>query len=206
MILAMTYTTVANTLFTLGACPLITAVLARIILKERLTPATLIATLVAMTGIGIMVSGGVMGGGVVGNLIALACALFFSLFVICLRIGKDRDMLPTSVIGAIFSVAIGAIGCQFDFHMSNQDLWLCFVWGGLLMTAVHTLFTLASRFVAGAEIMLISLIEFMLGPIWVWLVYSEAPGTTGLIGGALVLGAVTIRSVMLIHHQRSDSP
>ena len=206
MILAMTYTTVANTLFTLGACPLITAVLARIILKERLTPATLIATLVAMTGIGIMVSGGVMGGGVVGNLIALACALFFSLFVICLRIGKDRDMLPTSVIGAIFSVAIGAIGCQFDFHMSNQDLWLCFVWGGLLMTAVHTLFTLASRFVAGAEIMLISLIEFMLGPIWVWLVYSEAPGTTGLIGGALVLGAVTIRSVFLIHHQRIDSP
>ena len=206
MILAMTYTTVANTLFTLGACPLITAVLARIILKERLTPATLIATLVAMTGIGIMVSGGVMGGGVVGNLIALACALFFSLFVICLRIGKDRDMLPTSVIGAIFSVAIGAIGCQFDFHMSNQDLWLCFVWGGLLMTAVHTLFTLASRFVAGAEIMLISLIEFMLGPIWVWLVYSEAPGTTGLIGGALVLGAVTIRSVLLIHQQRSDRP
>ena len=153
-----------------------------------------------------MVGGGAMGGGLVGNLIALACALFFSLFVICLRIGKDRDMLPTSVIGALFSVAIGGIGCQFDFHMSNQDLWLCFVWGGLLMTAVHTLFTLASRFVAGAEIMLISLIEFMLGPLWVWLVYSEAPGTTGLIGGALVLGAVTIRSVLLIHQQRSQSP
>jgi drug/metabolite transporter (DMT)-like permease len=52
--------------------------------------------------------------------------------------------------------------------------------------------------------MLISLIEFMLGPLWVWLVYSEAPGTTGLIGGALVLGAVTIRSVLLIHQQRSQ--
>jgi len=206
MILAMTYTTIANTLFTLGACPLITAVLARVILKERLTPATLIATLVAMTGIGIMVGGGVMGGGVIGNLIALTCALFFSLFVICLRIGKDRDMLPTSVIGALIGIAIGAIGCQFDFRMSSQDLWLCFAWGGLLMTTVHTLFTLASRFVAGAEIMLISLIEFMLGPLWVWLVYSEAPGTTGLIGGALVLGAVTIRSVLLIHQQRSQSP
>ena len=115
-------------------------------------------------------------------------------------------MLPASVVGGLIGISIGLTMSGFDYVLSAHDFAICFLWGGIITSMVHFLFVVGSRYVPGAEIMLISLIEFMLGPIWVWLVYSEAPGTTGLIGGALVLGAVTIRSVLLIHQQRSDSP
>ena len=51
VVLAMSYTTIANALFTLSACPLITAILARIFLKEAISRSTLIAIAIAMVGI-----------------------------------------------------------------------------------------------------------------------------------------------------------
>ncbi|SVB40418.1 uncharacterized protein METZ01_LOCUS193272, partial [marine metagenome] len=93
-IVAMSHTTVANALFTISSAPLITAVLARVFLKEKITRPTFIAVLIAMSGIAVMVGDGFISGAVFGNLLALLCAFFFSIFVICLRIGKDRNMLP----------------------------------------------------------------------------------------------------------------
>ena len=94
VILAMSYTTIANALFTLSACPLITAILARMVLKERISLATLIAIVVAMLGIIIMIADGLSSGSLIGNLIALACATFFSFYVIALRREKIKICCP----------------------------------------------------------------------------------------------------------------
>ncbi|GIS88394.1 MAG: hypothetical protein CM1200mP18_11040 [Gammaproteobacteria bacterium] len=123
-------TTVASALFTISASPLITAVLARIFLKEHISRPTMVAIVVAMIGISIMVSDGILSGSIFGNLLALLCAFFFSTFVIFLRVGKDRNMLPASVMGAIIGGLIGLVGCEFDFKVSLHDLSLLFLWGG----------------------------------------------------------------------------
>ncbi|MDP7524638.1 MAG: DMT family transporter, partial [Arenicellales bacterium] len=182
--------------------PLITAVLAKIFLKEPLARATLVAIAVAMAGITIMVADGLGGGSVLGNLLALLCAFFFSLFVIFLRLGKDRNMLPATVLGGIISASIGLIGAGFDYHLELHDGLICLLWGGIIVSIVHYLFTQASRHVAGAEIMLITLIEFTLGPIWVWLGFGERPTTVAIAGGALVLGAVAGRALTLVRQTR----
>jgi drug/metabolite transporter (DMT)-like permease len=198
VILAMSHTTIANALFTLSSCPLITAVLARLFLKEPISRATLVAIIVAMVGITIMISDGLSTGSPFGNLIALACATFFSMFVICLRRGKDRNMLPSTAIGGLIGIIIGLSGAEFDYMLSGHDFAICFLWGGIIVTAVHFLFVLGSRYVLGAEIMLITLIEFTLGPFWVWLAFGEQPTRTVLFGGALVLSAVAGRSIVLM--------
>ena len=198
VILAMSHTTIANALFTLSACPLITAILARIFLKEPITRATLVAIAVAMVGITIMVADGLGSGSRFGNLIALVCAIFFSLFVICLRRGKNRNMLPASVLGGLIGVVIGLIAGNFDYGLSVHDLAICFLWGGIITSVVHFLFIFGSRYVSGAEIMLITLIEFILGPVWVWLVFMEQPTRPTLFGGILVIAAVAGRSIVLM--------
>ncbi len=198
VILAMSYTTIANALFTLSACPLITAILARMVLKERISLATLIAIVVAMLGIIIMIADGLSSGSLIGNLIALACATFFSFYVIALRRGKDQDMLPSSVVGGLVGMLLGLIGSNFNCVMSVHDTLICFVWGGIIVVAVYSLFVIGSRHVPGAEMMLITLIEFILGPIWVWLAFSEEPSERTLIGGAFVLAAVTGRSIIIM--------
>ena len=203
IILAMSHTTIANALFTLSACPLITAVLARVFLKEPIARATLVAIAVAIVGIVIMVADGLGSGSLFGNLIALACATFFSLFVIFLRRGKDRNMLPASVIGGLIGILIGLTVSGFDYALSVHDFAICFLWGGIITSAVHFLFVAGSRYVLGAEIMLITLIEFTLGPVWVWLAFGEQPTRTALLGGGLVLTAVAGRSIVLVR-QRAE--
>jgi drug/metabolite transporter (DMT)-like permease len=198
VILAMTHTTVANAMFILGACPLITAVLARIFLGERLSGATLIAIVVAMIGIGIMLADGLGAGSSLGNGLALLCALFFSMFVIFLRVGKDRNMLPSSIIGGAIGALVGLAGAGFDYHLTVHDGLLCLMWGGGIVTVVHFLFIHGSRYVPGAEIMLITLIEFTLGPMWVWIGFGEKPSALALAGGFLVLAAVAGRSIVIL--------
>ena len=202
-IIALSHTTVASALFTISASPLITAVLARIILKEHISRPTMVAIVVAMIGITIMVSDGLLSGSVFGNLLALLCAFFFSMFVVFLRVGKDRNMLPSSVMGAIMGGMIGMVGSNFDFRIPLHDVSLCFLWGAIIVTTVHYFFTLASRYITGAEIMLITLIEFTLGPIWVWLVFQEQPTNIALVGGIIVLSSVAARAVIIIHQERS---
>ena len=163
----------------------------------------MVAIVVAMIGITIMVSDGLLSGSVFGNLLALLCAFFFSMFVVFLRLGKDRNMLPSSVLGAIMGGMIGMVGSNFDFRIPLHDVSLCFLWGAIIVTTVHYFFTLASRYITGAEIMLITLIEFTLGPIWVWLVFKEQPTNIALIGGFIVLSSVAARAVIIIHQERS---
>ena len=202
VILAMTHTTIANALFTLSASPLITAVLAWIILRESISKITLIAIAVAMIGISMMLADGLGGGSIAGNLLALLCAFFFSLFVIFLRLGKDRNMLPTSVLGGAVGALVGLAGAGWDYHLSVHDGLLCLLWGGGIVTVVHFLFIQGTRYVPSAEIMLITLIEFILGPMWVWLGFGERPSNMALIGGGLVLAAVAARAVIIVY---SDS-
>ena len=202
-IMALSHTTVASALFTISAAPLITAVLARIFLKEYISRPTMVAIIVAIVGISIMVSDGLLSGSIFGNLLALLCAFFFSTFVIFLRVGKDRNMLPASVMGAIIGGLIGLVGSGFDFRVSLPDLSLFFLWGAVIATIVHYFFTLGSRYITGAEIMLITLIEFTLGPIWVWLAFGEQPTRLALTGGIIVLGAVAARSLIMMYQGRT---
>ena len=203
VILAMTHTTIANALFTLSASPLITAVLAWIILRESISKITLIAIAAAMIGISMMLADGLGGGSIAGNLLALLCAFFFSLFVIFLRLGKDRNMLPTSVLGGAVGALVGLAGAGWDYHLSVHDGLLCLLWGGGIVTVVHFLFIQGSRYVPGAEIMLITLIEFILGPMWVWVGFGERPSTMALLGGGLVLAAVAGRAIAMM--QKSNA-
>ena len=58
------------------------------------------------------------------------------------------------------------------------------------------LFVVASRHLAAAEVTLLMLTEFVLGPVWVWLVIAEVPSSYTLLGGAIVLSAVAGRAIV----------
>ncbi len=78
--------------------------------------------------------------------------------------------------------------------LSLYDLILCFVLGGLLSATVNTLFVAASKHLFAAELTLFMLLEFTLGPIWVWIFVNEVPTSWTLIGGSVVIIAVLFKS------------
>jgi len=191
---ALTHTTVANTLFTMGAIPFITAALARIFLRESLRRATLVTMLIAAVGIAVMVGGGIGLGSGYGNAMALVTACGFAGFAVIVRRNRRVDMLPTILVSSS-AICLVSVAVRFDdLGITLEDLLLCLLWGGGLSGLANWMFIVASRHLVAAEVTLFMLLEFSLGPLWVWLFAGEVPSEWTLFGGLLVIAAVALRA------------
>ena len=192
---AITHTTVANTMFLLSGAPFFAALLGRVVLGETVERGVWLAMSVALAGMAVMLWDGLGAGTLYGNSLALFAAFCFGAFAVVLRKGRGVNMLPIVVLGAVLGGANAGILCGGAFAVPFRDAALLFVWGALLSGAVHVIFTWGSRYVPGAELTLLILVEFILSPMWVWLFIDERPSLATLIGGALVLASVASRAV-----------
>ena len=201
---SLTHTTVANTLFTLSAIPLITAAMARVFLKETLGRATLITMAVAAFGMFIMMAEGLGAGSVYGNAMAVLTAICFSAYAVIVRRRREIDMLPTLLISGVMVVLTTAIASLGALEITLKDLLLCFLWGGLLSGFANWTFIIAARHLVAAEVTLFMLLEFSLGPLWVWLFVGEVPSGWTLLGGSLIISAVSGLAVYELRRGRAS--
>ncbi|RZO16301.1 MAG: DMT family transporter [Candidatus Thioglobus sp.] len=191
---SLTHTTVANTLFLLGAIPFVTAALAWAFLKERPSSATLVTMIIAFVGIVIMIGEGFAIGSIYGNLMALLTTLFFSIYAVLVRHNRQVDMLPAILISTVIIMIAVALMRQGHLEISRQDLLLCLLWGGVMSGFTSACFIVASRHIIAAEVTIFMLLESALAPIWVWFFVNEIPSRWTLVGGALVISAVLGRT------------
>ena len=194
-ILSLTHTTVANTMFLMSAAPLFAALLGWTVLGETVKRGVWIAMGVALVGMGVMLWDGIGAGTLLGNALAVMAAFSFGTFVVVLRKGRGVNMMPVVILGTVLGGLYAAFMSEWTLSISRHDVALLFVWGTLLSGTVHAIFTWSSRHVPGAELTLLILIEFILSPMWVWLVIDEQPSLATLIGGALVMASVASRAL-----------
>ncbi len=204
-IFSITNTTVANTLFMLSAGPFIAAILARGLLGERVGRNTWMAMAVAATGIAVMVGDGIAGGGLFGDLTGLGAATGFAAFAVALRRGQAGDMMPSICLAGLFGAAAAglmAVAGGDGLAVSSRDLGICLAYGGFAIAGSLIVYTVGSRHVPAAELMLFALTEVVLGPVWVWLAFAEAPGSATLVGGAILMAAITGQALSGIRRKR----
>ena len=194
-ILSMTYTTVANTMFLLSAAPFFAALLGWLTLGETVKRGVWLAMSAALAGVGVMLWDGLGAGTLLGNSLAVLGAFCFGIFAVVLRKGRGVNMLPIVVLGAVLGGINAAFMSGWVLSISFHDVALLFVWGAILSGTVHAIFTWSSRHVPGAELTLLILIEFILSPMWVWLLIDERPSLATLIGGGLVIASVASRAI-----------
>ncbi|MFT5113254.1 MAG: drug/metabolite transporter (DMT)-like permease [Parasphingorhabdus sp.] len=199
---SLMHTTIANTLFTLSSIPFFTAGLAWLFLREQLKPITMITMCIAVAGIVIMVQGGLTTGYVYGNLMALVTAFSFAIYAVLLRRNRDVNMQPALVLSSLMIMGVCYVMLKGQMQISTSDMLLCFLWGGGLSGIGNLMFLVAARHLPAGEITLYMLIEFSLGPIWVWLFVGEQPNGSTLYGGSMVLLAVAVRGVLELRSSR----
>jgi drug/metabolite transporter (DMT)-like permease len=194
-ILALRETTVANVLVVLAATPLLAALLARAVLHEPVRWNTWLALLAALAGVAVMVGDSLAAHGLAGSLLALFCAACFATHKVALRTRPDIDMVPTVVVAGVLSAAI-TLPLAWPFTAPAREVpWLAFL--GIVQLGLGlVLFTIGLRHLPVAQAGLIALLETVLGPLWVWLAVGEAPGTAGLAGAAIVLGALAANTLL----------
>ena len=191
-IVALNHTTVANVLFMQALAPIAAALIAWAALREAVTRRTALAMVVALGGVAIMV-GGPGGAKGVGLVLSVVMTLAFALAVVVTRHRRDISMAPAiSVSQVIVLVAVAPFSDpgSIDAH----DLALIVLLGVGQMGLGLAFLTMGARLISAAEVALITLLEVVVGPAWVWIVDSERPSTTTLVGGAVVVAAVALQA------------
>lgn len=188
-VLAMLNTSVANTLILYATMPVWSALLGLALIREAVRPRTWAAIVVALGGIGVIVSGSAGGGTLLGDLAAVGAAICHGLNLVVLRKAGDRDMTAALMLSGFLT----AVLCLPVLEPSSPSPWDWVVLGALgfvILPLALTLFLAGARTAPAAEVALLSLVETVAGPLWAWIVLSDAPDTRALLGGALVVGAV----------------
>ena len=189
-VLAFSYTSVANITFTIATAPFLTAILARFLLGEKISKQTIFAMLVAAVGIGILFYSNVNFDSFVGTLLAFLTACCFSCFAVILRKRKDIEMLPVLLVTGLLTIPVGIFLGSWEGAISLRDISLCLIWGAILQGFGQSLLITASKVLKAAEVPLIMLLEFTLGPFWVWLFLNEIVTFGTLIGGSFILASI----------------
>ena len=190
---SMTITSVANVVFIISTQTMFLAIFGYLFLREKVSLICFISIVLAMSGILIMVGDSISSGSLIGNLVALAIPINFSILVMIIRKNKNLDMVPAIFYSGVFSVVYGLVMSE-SLSFSNHDMFLGFLLGVPQLAFGFICITIGSRTTPSTTVGLLMLTETLFAPIWVWLFLNEIPPLSVIIGGVVIIVAIIVNS------------
>jgi drug/metabolite transporter (DMT)-like permease len=192
-ITAVFHTSTADLVFLLAFNTMFAALLSWLFLRERPRPATLIAMALMLVGVMIIVSSSLGTGNLFGNMMALATALCLSSAITISR-ASGKDMGFTALVGVIFPCLVAAYMVSETGLQIAEPWWIIF--NGLIIMPI-SFFCLANgpKYISGPEVAMFYLLETVLAPVWVWMIFAEVPTLNSLIGGTILIATLVAHSV-----------
>ena len=193
-VVSMSITTVANVVFIISTQTMFLAIFGYFYLKEKVSLISFFSILLAMVGITIMVGDSLSTSSFLGNLVALAIPINFSILVMIIRKNKNLDMVPAIFYSGVFSIIYGLILSE-SFIFTTHDLLMGFFLGVPQLAFGFICITIGSRTTPSTTIGLLMLTETLFAPIWVWIFLNEIPPLSVLIGGCVIITAIILKSL-----------
>jgi drug/metabolite transporter (DMT)-like permease len=181
-------TATANVVFIVAFTPMFAALFGWLVLKEIPSRSTLVTMVAMVAGVTLIVSGGLEMDGLLGDMMALlTSALLAAAITISRKSGREMGFVPlvATIVPAL--VALGFVGTQ-GFSM-EAPAWVIFDGAVMIPLAFWCLAT-GPRYLSGPEVGMFYLLETILAPIWVWIVFAEVPAAQALVGGAILVLAL----------------
>jgi drug/metabolite transporter (DMT)-like permease len=171
--------------------PVLAAVFGMLV-GEPVSRRTWLAMAVAIGGVVLMV-GGPGRPQALGFGLSIVMTVSFAATLVITRHRSDVSMAPATCLSQVLVLACAAAFAH-PSQVGSGDLVLLVSLGVGQIGLGFVFLTIGGRLIPAAEVALITLLEVVLGPLWVWLVLSERPGIATLIGGLVVLAAVAIQA------------
>ena len=187
------HSTVANALLLISASPLFAAFFGWMVLRERVARSMWFAMAGVIAGVAIMIGEGLVEADFLGDLAALASAVGFAGFSVCIRHGRHTDMSPSILIAAAITIVFsGAMAAASGTGLAPPivDVGLATMYGVLVIGAGIFMLTIGARNVPAAELLVLSLTEVVFASLWVALAFGEVPSVLTLVGGLIILGSI----------------
>lgn len=191
-------TTAANAILLQYTAPVWVALLAAWVLGERATKRDWATIAIVLGGMALFFRDELTATGVLGNVLAILSGVGFAVMTLLLRKQKDGSPIESIILGNLLAGLIGLPSMLGAPLPSAGGLGALLVLGVFQLGLSYLLYSYAIRRVTALEAVLVPVIEPVLNPVWVLLAIGERPGPNALIGGAIVLAAVTVRGVLLL--------
>ena len=189
-VVALGYTSVANILLMQAGVPLIAALLGVVFLREAVDRVTWAAILAVIAGIAVMVSDSFAAKvSFIGDGLALLIAVVFAAATVITRRFSGVRMTPAVCLGVMIGALVGVV-LSSGLIVSARDFGLLFLFGALNLGLGMAMFATGARLIPSALAALISTMEPVFGPVWVWLIHAEVPAPRTLVGGGVVFLAL----------------
>jgi drug/metabolite transporter (DMT)-like permease len=191
-------TTAANAIFLQYTGPAYVLMLSPWLLDEPLRPIDVACVVLSLAGMSLFFVGKVEAGQTLGNVLGVVSGVFFALTIVLLRRdargGRD-DALPSTTLGNLIAAAVTLPWALKALPISGGGLVVLLYLGVIQLGVAYWLFVKGVRKVPAAEASLISMLEPVLNPVWVLIGTGERPGAWAIGGGAIVIGAVVLRTL-----------
>jgi drug/metabolite transporter (DMT)-like permease len=194
-------TTIADVMVIYATLPFVAAAIGFLINGERVSIRTLVASSVALVGIIVITASGLGSGRLLGQALSMLSTLAFACMIVLQRRQPGASMIVVNCLGAIGSGLFGLANSPLQ-PISLYDFAILFLFGLTTIGLAFVLFMEGAKFIPSAEAGLISLLDVVLGPLWVFIAFGENPGLATLIGGAIVLAAAVWRMAPDLKQER----
>jgi drug/metabolite transporter (DMT)-like permease len=194
-VVATKLTTAANAIVLVYTAPIYVALWSPWFLQERITRLDWLTLGLAIGGMGLFFLDHLTIAGWWGNVCAIGSGMATAWVILCLRKQHSTSTLETVLLGNLLAALVGA---PFMFHdLPDLTSWAALTLAGVGQIGLaFILYIRAIKSVSALEASLIPVIEPLLNPLWVLLLIGEAPGRWAILGGVVVILAVTVRGLL----------
>ena len=191
-VIATKMTTAANAIILQYTAPVYVALLAGWLLGEKTTRRDWVTIFWVFFGIVFFFLDKVEAGGIIGNFCAIGSGLSYALFTLFMRLQKDGSPFGSVLLGNLFTALIG-IFFWSDITFNTPDLISIILLGVFQLGLPYVIYTRSIKHVQALEATLITTVEPILNPVWVFLCFGEIPGFYSAVGGGIVLLTLFVR-------------
>lgn len=194
LVVATKLTTAANAILLQYTAPIYVALLAPRLLKEPTQAKDWLFVALALGGMSLFFLDQLTSAGWWGNIAGLFSGLCFALLIMCLRAQKDSSPFESVILGN-FLAALICLPFMFG-PPPSLEAWLTLAaLGSVQLALAYYCYSLGIRTVSALSAVIITTIEPIMNPLWVVWGVGEVPGPWALVGGVLILSAVTGRGI-----------
>jgi drug/metabolite transporter (DMT)-like permease len=190
-------TTAANAIVLQFTAPIFIMLFSSILFRQKYKGAEYATVILTFCGIAVFFLGSIRNGGLFGDIVAV----FAGLFMAGMYVFVGRTDAKEKMSGIFFGQVLTAlVGLPFIFFTQNtvtpQALTAIIILGIAQIGIPYILLALASNHCPPLACCIIAAVEPLLNPVWVLIFNGERPGVFSLVGGIIVITAVTVQCIL----------
>ena len=188
-------TTAANAILLQYTAPVFVILMASVFLKERMTKVDVLCVVGVLGGLVLFVLEGIGGGHLFGDVLALLSGVSFAGLAVTMRAQKDANPMESVILGNLLNAVI-CLPIGFSISMPQGGLIPLVLLGVVQLGLSYLLYSFAVRYVSALQTVLLTMLEPLLNPVWVFLATGERPGMLAISGGIVVLFMVVLHAIL----------